>query len=76
MAKAVKTKPRVIPKEKVQDNFNIDEKLKERALDLAHHTGTSKAEVYNKAIDHYIKWWETEHNKGKKIPARPKGGLK
>lgn len=68
MAKAAKKGRRVIPDGATQENFNIRTELLERVKDLAYQENTSRADIYNRAIDTYLKLYERDIQKIKKRP--------
>ena len=70
MAKKTEYKARIIPAGRTQENFNIKNDSLEKVKDIAAAENTSKADIYNRAIDKYIELYEKKNGK---VKPRPKG---
>ncbi len=64
MAKAKKWEStRLIPKGKVQVNFNLKEESLKKVEGIAHAKRVSKSDIYNEAVDQYIEKFEKKEGK-------------
>jgi hypothetical protein len=60
---------RVIPTDKTQVNFNVQNDILEKVKNLAFWEQTSQSEIYNASVVKYLELYEKKHGEIKDRPA-------